>query len=211
MSHPTSQTNRFADPATYEKTRLPVSEAVTLIPAAYFDEDFFSLERERVWKSGWVCVGYASQLPRVGDILRVELAGESLLIVRDKESRLQGFYNVCRHRGAELVSEEKTHCSVIRCPYHGWGYALDGRLLGAPYFQGLDIPAGVKAQFHIRAEEQGTFCKDDFGLHAFPVETWGGMIFVNLHADAGAATVVVGRFAQAILPAPIRRTRLGAS
>lgn len=174
----------FADPAIYEPTRLPVSEATTLIPDAYTDADFFEEEVQSLWRTSWVCVGYECQIQRPGDILKVDCVGESLLLVRDKNEKINGFYNVCRHRGAQLIQEESAHCSVIRCPYHGWGYSLEGRLLGAPYFQGLDIPASAKEQFRIRAEEQGSFCKSDYGLHTVNVDVWGGMVFVNLDPNA---------------------------
>ncbi len=170
----------YGNPAIYQKTRLPVAEATTLIPQSYYCEEYFWMEREKLWGNSWVCVGYTCQLERPGDVLKVDCAGQSIIIVRDKQQRLNGFFNVCRHRAAELVTEEKSHCSVLRCPYHGWGYALDGRLLGAPYFQGLDIPAAAAEVFLIRAEEKGTFCKEDYGLIPVQIETWGGMIFCKL-------------------------------
>ena len=184
MSKTIKPVHDFTDPATYAATRLPVSEATTLVPEAYYDEGFFALEQQRIWESGWVCVGYHCQVPEPGDILKVGCGTESILIVHDKCHQLNGFYNVCRHRGARLVAEEQSHCAVIRCPYHAWGYSLEGELLGTPYFQGLDIPQSAREQFQNRPEEQGTFCKADYGLHRCRVETWGGMIFVNLDDSA---------------------------
>lgn len=180
MSKRSEPFSDFTDPDTYRSTRLPVQAATTLIPAAYYDAEFYRLEIERLWRTSWVCVGYECQIPEPADILHVNCAGESLLIVRDKDKTLRGFYNVCRHRGAKLVSDETAHCPVIRCPYHGWGYALDGSLLGAPYFQGLDVPPSAKEQFRIRAEDEGNFCKADYGLHQVHVECWGGMIFAKM-------------------------------
>jgi choline monooxygenase len=168
---------------TYQKTRLPVSEATTLIPNAYHRDDFFTLETQQLWNRGWVCVGYECQVKEPGDVMVIELQGQSLLIVRDKSNEIRSFHNVCRHRGSKLVTEQ-THCSVIRCPYHGWGYGLDGQLLGAPYFQGLDVPPQAAELFRIRAEEEGKFCKEDYGLLPVRVDSWGGLLFVNLSGDA---------------------------
>jgi choline monooxygenase len=170
----------FADPNLYSKTRLPVYEATTLIPDAYRSSEFFEFERKRLWSTSWVCVGYECQLKQPGDLLRGSVAGQQVLVVRNKQDQLRAFYNVCRHRAAELVTTDSAHCSVIRCPYHGWGYSLDGRLLGAPFFQGLDIPASAAEIFRVRAEEQGKFCKEDYGLLPVQVDTWGGLVFCNL-------------------------------
>lgn len=198
----------YADPQTYEKTRLPVSEAVTLIPESYHSSEYFKFERERLWASSWICVGYTCQLERPGDVLKVDCAGQSVLIVRDKQQRLNGFFNVCRHRAAELVTEEKTHCSVLRCPYHGWGYALDGRLLGAPYFQGQDIPAAAAEVFRNRAEEEGTFCKSDYGLIPVQVETWGGMIFCSLSEQTMPLETWLGDLPQRYCRHPLHELKL---
>src|SRR5262245_12971580 len=116
---------------TYQATRRPLELASTLIPDCYREIDFHDIERERVFAAGWVCVGYTAQVRQPGDVLPAQVAGQPLLIVRDKAGQLRAFYNVCRHRGSLLVDAAGNQ-SVIRCPYHAWGYALDGRLLGAP-------------------------------------------------------------------------------
>jgi choline monooxygenase len=170
----------YTDPRTYAATRLPVYEATTLIPASYHCPRFFEFERQQLWSKGWACVGYECQVNNPGDILNTKLAGHSIIVTRDKQHQLNAFHNVCRHRAAELVTSETAHCSVIRCPYHSWGYALDGRLLGAPYFQGHDIPAAVAEMFRHYPEEEGKFCKEDYGLLPVQVGVWGGMIFCNL-------------------------------
>src|SRR5688572_12264379 len=125
---------------TYAATRLPVEQATTLIPSAYRCQDFYRLEQERVWAGGWVGVGYVDQVRDPGQILVAEVCGQSILIVRGTDGVLRGFHNVCRHRGSMLVAESCKR-DVIRCPYHSWGYALDGKLIGAPYFKGLDVSA----------------------------------------------------------------------
>ena len=173
----------YRDPQTYASTRLPVGEATTLIPSAYRCQDFFELETEQVWRRGWVCVGYACQVSSPGEVLVAEVHDLSVLIVRSKQGDLNAFHNVCRHRGVKLVAED-SRCSVIRCPYHSWGYSLDGKLLGAPYFQGLDVPPQAIERFKNQAEQQGNFCKEEYGLLPVRVETWGGLLFVNLSGDA---------------------------
>ena len=109
------------------------------------------------------------------------VAGQPILVTRDRARQLHAFYNVCRHRGSLLVAEDGQR-DVIRCPYHSWGYALDGRLLGAPYFKGLDIPESERAACQLA--EIKDFRKEDYGLLPVRVDTWGCFVFVNLDPDA---------------------------
>ena len=78
-------------------------------------------------------MGHQSQLARPGDYFVQQVAGESLIIMRDKSGEIRGFYNVCRHRGTRLCEEASGHSAAIQCPYHAWTYGLDGRLTGAPH------------------------------------------------------------------------------
>jgi choline monooxygenase len=173
--------SRFTLEETYRDTRLGVDRALTLNPEAYRSREYHDVERERVFSQGWVCVGYTSQLDRPGDVVVATVADQPILVTRDKARKLHAFYNVCRHRGSMLVAEDG-HRDVIRCPYHSWGYALDGRLLGAPYFEGLDIPEAQRAAHGLA--ELPDFRKEDFGLLPVRVDAWGCFVFVNLDADA---------------------------
>lgn len=173
----------FTDPATYAATRRSVEQAATLIPDAYRSEEFYKIEQQRVWSRSWVAVGYFSQVPNVGDTLLVEVAEQPLIVVRGRDGQVRCFHNVCRHRGSRLLSENG-NCKVIRCGYHGWGYNLEGELLGAPYFRGLDVPPELQDTFTVRPDTAETFCKEDFPLLGVRCETWAGVVFVNLDADA---------------------------
>jgi Rieske 2Fe-2S family protein len=109
-------------------------------------------------------VGREHDLTATGDRLVVDVAGESLVVVRGDDRTLRAFYNVCRHRGAELVPPDGpargSFGSVIRCPYHAWTYGLDGVLRRAPFVDRDDTP--------------------DVALHEVAVDVWGGFVFVNL-------------------------------
>lgn len=167
----------FTQEHTYRQTRAPVERAVTLIPDAYRSDEFYRIEQERVFSKGWVCVGYTSQVRETGDTLTAVVAGQHLFVTRDRAGELRAFFNVCRHRGSLLVLEDGRH-DVIRCPYHSWGYSLEGKLLGTPFFKGLDVPEEERAAFDM-SEVQG-FCKDDYGLLPVAVGSWGCFVFVNL-------------------------------
>jgi choline monooxygenase len=172
----------FTREETYAATRRPVSLAQTLLPEAYTSEAFFAIERERVFGSGWVAVGCSAQLRDPGAALVVDVAGRSVFVVRRQDGALRAFYNVCRHRGTQLLAPGE--CRVkrfIRCPYHSWAYDLDGRCVGTPLFTGSDIPADQQAAFAM--DDVAAFDRADYGLLPVAVDAWGPLVFVNLDPD----------------------------
>jgi len=175
--------SRFTQEETYRATRLPVSLASTLTPDAYVSDEFFELERELVFGRGWVAVACASDVAEPGDAVVVELAGRSAIVVRGKDDVLRAFENVCRHRGARLL--EPGRCRLdrhIKCPYHSWAYALDGRLLGTPLFTAdSEVPVDQRAIFDM-GEVRG-FDKADYGLLPLAVEVWGPLVLLSFDSD----------------------------
>lgn len=171
----------YLEEATYAQTRLPVNFASTLIPEAYRCPEFYALEQERLWATSWICIGSTQQIPQVGDTFLVNLAGQSLLITRTAPNDIRAFYNVCRHRGAQLLAEGGCH-KYFRCPYHAWGYDLDGTLKGTPFFEPGEVTPEEAALYD--ASRMKAFQKSDYGLLAVRTAVWGCFIFVNLHADA---------------------------
>ena len=161
----------------------------TLPRDVYLSDDVWSAERDRIWFAQWVLVGRTDDVASWGDRLLVDVAGESVVVVRGDDGELRGFYNVCRHRGAELVAPGAPRCgsfgSAIRCPYHAWTYGLDGRLRRAPFLAREDTP--------------------DVTLHPVSVDEWAGFVFVDLSAgDAGSLLEQL-----APVPDRVRRYPLG--
>ena len=111
-----------------------LEQAETLPPAAYVSEAFYRLEVEKVFKKDWIGVGHVSQVPNVGDYFTLELFGEPIVVVRGPD-RIRVLSRVCLHRWAPVV-EGKGNAKIFSCPFHKWGYALDGQLLGAPFMEG---------------------------------------------------------------------------
>ena len=102
----------------------------TLPGAAYHSDETWALDAERVFYRNWIYVGRAERVAKPGAWMRVEIADESVLVVHGKDGRLRAFYNVCRHRGSRICDDESGFTrSHLRCPYHAWGYALDGTLV----------------------------------------------------------------------------------
>ena len=97
----------------------------------YTDPDIYELELERIVYRNWIFAGHVSQLPEPGDFRVLNVAGESAIIVRGKDGTINGFANVCRHRGSLVCLEEHGHTDKFACPYHGWMYDIDGKLFAA--------------------------------------------------------------------------------
>ena len=131
----------------------------------YTSPEIFAEERERIHATHWNCVGRASAFAKPGDYQVRSVAGESLILVRDRGGELHAFFNICRHRGTQLCSDHGGQFSeTIQCPYHAWTYGLDGRLIGAPHMN-----------------EVAGFEKKDFPLHEAAVAEWEGFVFVNVN------------------------------
>ncbi len=162
------------------------------LPAAYYvDGAHWSRERERVLHRTWFCAGRLSTLGLVAEKddappqrrVVVDVAGESVVVTRDDEGRLHAFYNVCRHRGSQVVPVEPetfgaetgeewsptptgaAPCRAysLRCGYHSWTYDLTGRLLRAPH-----------------TEDVADFDPAAFSLHPVAADVWGGFLFLHL-------------------------------
>ena len=117
---------------------LPLTHAWTIPAAWYVDPRVLELERQTVFTRSWQLVGRAEQLRTSGDFVTFELAGgDPVVVVRGDDGTLRGFFNVCRHHAAAVVTEPHGSARMLRCPYHGWTYALDGSLKGTPDFAGV--------------------------------------------------------------------------
>ncbi|MEC9360946.1 MAG: Rieske (2Fe-2S) protein, partial [SAR324 cluster bacterium] len=98
----------------------------------YFNEELFELEAEELFRKHWQIACHTSDIPKNGSYITFDLVGERALIIRDDENEIRAFHNVCRHRGSRVLDTSEGRCkSVIRCPFHGWSYNLDGSLRGA--------------------------------------------------------------------------------
>lgn len=130
--------------------------------------DAWTRERTAVFGRAWLFVAHEAETAGSGDWLATDVAGHRLLVVRGADGQLRAFHNVCRHRAGPLVTGAKGHCGgELVCAYHGWRYALDGRLKAATGF-------GPAEGFDPR----------EFGLIGLRLETWRGLVFVTLDPHA---------------------------
>jgi len=138
----------------------------SLDAACYRGPRFFELDRRAIFHRSWQFLCHGEKLREPGSYLAAEIQGQPIFAIRDAKGHLRGFYNVCRHRGHELLSGEG-QARVITCPYHAWAYGLDGSLRTARC-----------------ADQIEAFDKADFGLMPVQVEEFCSLVFVNL--DPGA-------------------------
>src|SRR5262249_39801767 len=119
-----------------------------------------------VFSRSWQVVGRTDQVEKPGRYLTADVAGEPVVVVRGKDGVLRGFYNVCRHHAATVMTEPCGEADRLRCPYHGGTYALDGKLVSTPELDGII-----------------GFDRDYNGLAPLAVATWEKLVFVHLDAD----------------------------
>jgi Rieske 2Fe-2S family protein len=142
------------------------SGAQTLPGRYYVSEDIFRAEAERIFCERWVCVGRAAQIANPGAYVLAQIAGESIIVVRGRDGAIRAFFNVCRHRGTRICTEQRGQFTgSIQCPYHAWTYGLDGQLIAAR---------------HMR--ETPGFDQQDYPLHVAAIAEWEGFLFLNLSA-----------------------------
>src|SRR6059036_3776303 len=101
----------------------------------FVNEEIYAEELERVFTRAWLFVGHESQIPKPGDYFVSCMGEESVILCRDREERLHVFLNSCRHRGMKVCRYDEGNTPVFTCPYHGWSYAADGKLVGVPFFR----------------------------------------------------------------------------
>lgn len=159
---------------TLSDVRRPIESANGLGNEWYTDEGNFEIEKAAVLKSTWAGLAVAADVPEAGDAIPMSFLGMPLLLIRDKEGVVRVFYNTCRHRGMILVEEPRKIEGAIRCPYHSWCYATDGRLVTTP---------------HVGGPGQNTheaMPRNEMGLIEVRSHIWRDVVFVNISGDAPA-------------------------
>jgi phenylpropionate dioxygenase-like ring-hydroxylating dioxygenase large terminal subunit len=167
-----------------ERALAPMGESRTLPSAAYVSDEVFAWEQARFLDASWVCVGRRDAVAEAGSQRAVRAGTETVMLTRGEDQRLRAFFNVCRHRGHELLElgESRTN-KVIQCPYHAWIYNLDGTLRGAPGFN----------------KDEG-FDRSEHPLSEVRVDEWRGWVFVNVSADAPGLGEHVGNLDEHLAP-----------
>ena len=148
----------------------PLAEAWTIPASWYVDPRIMELERQTVFARSWQLVGRSDQVREPGQYLTWELVGEPVVVVRGSDHLLRGFFNVCRHHAAAVMTEAEGKTHSLRCPYHGWTYTLEGELKGTPDFAGVC-----------------NFDRREKGLVPVEAAVWENWVFVKL--DSGGPSL----------------------
>lgn len=158
-------------PDALDRVVRPIESATGLPARAYTDAAAFDLEQRTLFRSSWVGVAFAEDIPGTGDALPVTLGGLPIALVRGEDGEVRGFHNVCRHRAILVVTEPCQGLRNLTCPYHAWAYGLDGALKATPYWDG---------------SKNGSTGLDraDNGLVPVRAGVWNHVIYVNLDGNA---------------------------
>ena len=111
-------------------------DAGTVSREIFVNEEIYAQEQEQLFARAWLFVGHVSQIPKPGDYFVSCMGEESVILCRDREGEVHVFLNSCTHRGMKVCRYDEGNTPVFSCPYHGWSFATDGKLVGVPYFQG---------------------------------------------------------------------------
>ena len=150
----------------YDPTR-PLAASSTPPSVWYTDPRILELEQRAVFSRSWRQIGRAEQLRKPGEYITCEIAGEPILVVQGGDNILRGFFNVCRHHAAAVMTQSEGKAENLRCRYHGWTYNLAGALILAPEFGGVEA-----------------FEWSAHGLLPVKAAVWNGWVFAKLNAGA---------------------------
>ncbi|TMC84452.1 MAG: Rieske 2Fe-2S domain-containing protein [Chloroflexi bacterium] len=156
------------------KLETDIARASTIPSQMYLDPAVLEREKDRIFARTWQLVAHRNELARPGDFKPTTILDEPILLTHAQDGKLHGFYNVCRHRAALVVSSRGNRKS-LQCGYHGWVYGLDGKLQAAREMEGTE-----------------DFDKADFGLVPIRVDTLGPFVFANLDPDAAPLADWIG-------------------
>ncbi|MHC5260469.1 aromatic ring-hydroxylating oxygenase subunit alpha [Streptomyces sp. UC4497] len=133
----------------------------------YVSDAFFRLDVDAVFARSWIFAAAEAELPEPGDYITLTLGPYSVIVVRDDDEEVRAFHNVCRHRGARILNDERGSVGNIVCGYHHWTYGVDGALLHAE-------------------SQPPDFDRSCFGLRSVHVRTVAGLVFLSLAPEPPA-------------------------
>jgi choline monooxygenase len=140
----------------------PIEQAETIPSSWYTHPAYHEIDRQAVFSRTWQAISHVSQVQSIGDCAAAVVADNPLFVVRGKDQKLRAFYNVCRHRGGPIVTEDG-NCNMLKCHYHGWTYQLDGSLRGVPMWNQVEL-----------------FDRSDYGLVPVTLDQWADIVWIRL-------------------------------
>jgi choline monooxygenase len=161
---------------------VPIERSETIPSSWYTDPRFHEFDHEAIFARTWQHVGHLGKVQNPGDYFLAEVAENPIIVVRGQDHKLRAFYNVCRHRGGPLATEDGC-AKALQCQYHGWTYLLDGSLRGVPEFDRVEL-----------------FDRKDYGLIPVQLDVWNGLVFVNLSESPAPLNTILAGIGERIAP-----------
>jgi len=153
-----------------EKVPFHMTDSVHVPADRYYSREFYDLEKEKLWPYVWQMAAREEELPNAGDFVEYEIAGQSIVLVRQRDGSVKAFHNACRHRATELAKGcGRFPGGQIVCPFHGWRWDIDG------------------SSSHVFGREGFTpelVEKDRLALRECLVDSWGGHLWINMDRNA---------------------------
>jgi phenylpropionate dioxygenase-like ring-hydroxylating dioxygenase large terminal subunit len=189
MPEPATPATKRSPGITYQELldtdSFPVPDVLRLESPRYLGSDdvskdrytsraWFDLEVERLWSRVWQFACREEQIPDAGSYVVYDIAHLSFIVMRTATGDVKAYRNACLHRGRQLKDQDG-RCRELRCPFHGWAWAIDGRL--------TDVPARW---------DFGHVEPDEFALPEAKVGTWAGFVFINPDPEAGPLEEYLG-------------------
>ncbi len=152
--------------------------------ARYVDTDYIEAEWAHIWRDTWLVAGLVSDVQNPGDFFVFDMGREQILVTRTSTGSVQGFYNVCQHRGNRLVTVERGSAANFRCAYHAWTYNIDGELTAIPYEERFaeGVPCAERAMVKVATD------------------VWAGMVFVHLGEPMQTLAEFLGPVVEMLAP-----------
>jgi phenylpropionate dioxygenase-like ring-hydroxylating dioxygenase large terminal subunit len=172
-----------SSPVNITPEQLDDEIAVTYGTEAFLSRDYAEAEKEKLWPQVWQMAGRVEDIPNVGDFFTYEIGDESIIIVRTHADAIKAFYNVCSHRGRQLIDTPADQNGTrgnrrnFVCGFHGWTYDLNG-----------------KNTFILDEDDwHGALSVDCTSLTPVRVDTWGGFVYIDMRAEGESLTDFLGR------------------
>ncbi|MDH3644145.1 MAG: aromatic ring-hydroxylating dioxygenase subunit alpha, partial [Gammaproteobacteria bacterium] len=158
----------------------------------YLSTDYMDGEWDRIWRQTWLLAGLESDVAEPGDFFVFDMSREQIVVTRNSAGKVQGYYNVCQHRGNRLVGAERGHADNFRCAYHAWTYNIDGELAIVPYEErfAAGVPRGERA------------------LKPVHTDVWDGFVFISMAENPPPLLDFLGPVAEFLAPYRFRNMTL---
>ena len=164
---------------------LAIAEPDGMASKAYTDPTIFEAEMERIFRRAWIFVGHESQVPNPGNFWRTWMGVDEVLLVRQKCGDLKVLRNACTHRGTRLCAEKSGSTNSFVCPYHSWGFDLDGALKAVPDMNGYPSDFDITdRKLHLSSAPR--------------VESYRGFVFASRAETGPSLAAFLGQMTDAI-------------